>query len=275
MMPMNHLLAQAALFTFLAGDAWAQSSSLFDGGRLHTARPLHLDQAGLDQQSSHATPQPLIRARAEIPDTAEAEEARGHAQSLFIGRANGSLFAPLPPRDHGSASNQADADRQTFSNDPQAEMLRHLIASAEAGRDGYDAVQYGARHKPDRLPTQMTLGDIFAWIEGTPGQPHAIGRYQFIPSTLARLVGILGAGPNEIFSPQMQDRLADILLHEAGLAAYRSGEMTRHAFMNNLAEIWAGLPNSSGRSHYHGYAGNAATMTWAHFDSEMARIFHG
>ncbi len=169
----------------------------------------------------------------------------------------------------------ANAFRPSLGNDPHAEMIRNLVAHAEAGRDGYDAVQYGARRKPDRPPTQMTLGDIFAWIEATPGQPHAIGRYQFIPSTLARLVNILGAGPHERFSPQMQDRLADILLHEAGLAAYRSGEITRHELMNNLAAIWAGLPNSSGRSHYHGYAGNAATMTWAQFDSEMARIFQG
>lgn len=121
----------------------------------------------------------------------------------------------------------------------------------------------------------MTLGDIFAWIEATPGQPHAIGRYQFIPSTLARLVTILDAGPHDRFSPHMQDRLADILLHEAGLAHFRAGQMTRHEFMNNLARIWAGLPTSLGRSHYHGYAGNAATMSWSDFDSEMAHIFEG
>jgi hypothetical protein len=45
--------------------------------------------------------------------------------------------------------------------------------------------------------------------------------------------------------------------------------------MNNLAKIWAGLPNSTGKSHYHGYAGNQATMTWARFDAEMAMIFPG
>ena len=60
-----------------------------------------------------------------------------------------------------------------------------------------------------------------------------------------------------------------------GLTAFREGVMTRTAFMNNIAKIWAGLPNSSGRSHYHGYAGNRATMTWAHFEGQMARIFPG
>ena len=70
-------------------------------------------------------------------------------------------------------------------------------------------------------------------------------------------------------------RLADVLLVEAGYHAARSGDMSRTDFMNNLAKIWAGLPNSSGRSHYHGYAGNRASMTWARFDAEMARIFPG
>jgi hypothetical protein len=279
MTPLVHLLAPGAILVLAAGSVCAQGYSLFTGGKLQSTRPSFFNQSSSDQPLPDPTlePQPLIRARAEIPDTAEAEEARGRAQSLFIGRATGGLFAPFAPRDRRPSGRTADAfaDAPTLGNDPQAEMIRSLIAHAEAGRDGYDAVQYGATRKPDRLPTDMTLGDIFAWIDATPGQPHAIGRYQFIPSTLGRLVDILGAGPDDRFSPSLQDRLADILLQEAGLVAYRSGELTRHGFMNNLAKIWAGLPNSSGRSHYDGYAGNAATMSWLQFDSEMARIFQG
>ena len=275
MTPIGHLLAPAAFFIFAAGSVLAQGYSLFTGRELKTARMPLIGEPQLDQQSLGASPQPPIQARVEIPDTAEAEEARGQAQSLFIGRARGSLFAPYAPRDRRPSGSIAGTYGPIVGSDPHAEMIRSLIAHAEAGRDGYDAVQYGATRKPDRPPTHMTLGDIFAWIEATPGQPHAIGRYQFIPSTLARLVDILGVGPNERFSPEMQDRLADILLQEAGLAAYRSDEMTRHEFMNNLAQIWAGLPTSSGRSYYDGYAGNSATMTWSQFDSEMARIFQG
>ncbi|WP_425342891.1 hypothetical protein [Sagittula salina] len=153
--------------------------------------------------------------------------------------------------------------------------LRDLIAAAEAGRAQYDAVQYGARTQPPKPPTQLTIADIYQWIDATPGQPHAIGRYQFIPDTLRGLVRKAGLDVGERFSPTVQDRLADMLLEEAGLTAMREGVMTRRGFMNNLAKIWAGLPNSSGRSHYHGYAGNRATMTWAHFDAQMARIFPG
>lgn len=151
-------------------------------------------------------------------------------------------------------------------------VIRDLIQEAESRADGYDAVQFGARIKPAKRPTQMTLAEIFEWIDDTPGQPHAIGRYQFIPKTLRRVVDKTGVKPTDRFSPMVQDKLADVLLAEAGLHRFRSGTLGRQGFMNNLAKIWAGLPNSSGKSHYHGYAGNKASVSWARFDSVMAQI---
>jgi hypothetical protein len=200
--------------------------------------------------------------------------ATRRGSSLFAGQEG--LFAPLPQ--HGADPGNGGTGGGFAPLDPNAsyiERLRHLIGHAESRRDGYDAINYGARRLPARRPTEMTLGEIYAWIAATPGQPHAIGRYQFIPSTLKRLARQIGAAPDERFSPRLQDRLADELFAEAGLAAFRDGVMGHRQFMNNLAKIWAGLPNSSGRSHYHGYAGNRATMTWASFESEIVRIFQG
>lgn len=151
--------------------------------------------------------------------------------------------------------------------------IRHVIAAAEAGAAGYDAVQHGARKRPPQRPTAMTIAQIYDWIDATPGQPHAIGRYQFIPSTLRRLVSKLGLHTDNRFSPQIQDQLADVLLVEAGLNAVKAGQIGRREFMGNLAKIWAGLPTSSGKSHYDGYAGNKATITWARFEAEMAKVF--
>lgn len=193
----------------------------------------------------------------------------GGDASLFAGRAAASFFAPYPARER---ARQAILPIRSGDGGPVAQ-LRDLIASAEAGRAQYDAVQHGARVKPAKMPTQMTIAEIYQWIDDTPGQPHAIGRYQIIPGTLKGLVRKAGLDVNTRYSPEVQDRLADILLEEAGLTAMREGVMTRTGFMNNIAKIWAGLPNSSGRSHYHGYAGNAASMSWAHFEAEMVRIF--
>ena len=192
-----------------------------------------------------------------------------NSPSLFAGKSGTSLFRPMPV----SIRVPSNLEAMPFPDLGPVGQLRALIARAEAGSKGYDAVQYGADILPDGAPTQLTIAEIYQWIDDTPGQPHAIGRYQFIPPTLRRLVRRLGLSHEAQFTPHVQDQLADILLSEAGLPRFLSGEMERTAFMNNLAKIWAGLPNDTGKSHYHGYAGNKATMTWAYFDAQMARIF--
>ena len=200
-----------------------------------------------------------------IPAKVTGEEAL--RSSLFVGRAETGLFSDPPAHEpvYDDAPLQGVGGADVIH-------IRHLIGQAESRRDGYNAVQHGARVKPAKRPTDMTLGEIYQWIKDTPGQPHAIGRYQFIPKTLARVARKIGAGSEQRFSPELQDRLADVLLAEAGLHKFRQGVLSRAAFMNNLAKIWAGLPTPSGKSYYDGYAGNKASMTWARFEAEMARI---
>jgi muramidase (phage lysozyme) len=200
-------------------------------------------------------------------------EAIGRGQatepsSLFIGREGASLFAVPPKVERVSLEPRSREVREDAVT-----IIRQIIEQAESRRDGYDAVQHGARVKPPRVPTQMSVAEIYAWIASTPGQPHAIGRYQFIPVTLRRVMKKIGASPQQRFSPQLQDQLADVLLAEAGFHDIKAGKLSRREFMNNLAKIWAGLPNDTGRSHYDGHAGNKASMTWAKFDVQMARAF--
>lgn len=189
------------------------------------------------------------------------ELERRQTASLFAGR-NGLLAQPVrvvPP-----------AERVY---DDRIARLRDLIAEAEAGSMGYDAVQHGARIRPPRAPTTMTVGEIFDWIEATPGQPHAIGRYQFIPKTLEYLVALKEVPQTARFDPALQDMLADQLLEQAGLSEFLGGRMGQVPFMNAIAQVWAGLPTSSGRSYYHGYAGNKAVLSWGYYEAQMARIF--
>ncbi len=216
---------------------------------------------------THAAHAEAIRGSlfASTPNTARATLA-----GLFIGRAEGGLFADRP------AHNPVFADELPANlRGSDVQMIRALIQEAESPRDGYDAVQRGARIKPAKRPTQMTLAEIFAWIDETPRQPHAIGRYQFIPQTLRRLVAKTGTKTSQRFSPSIQDQLADVLLVEAGLNQFREGALQQKDFMNNLAKIWAGLPNSTGNSHYDGYAGNKAVITWAYFESVITRLSPG
>lgn len=213
--------------------------------------------------------------------------------SLVPMSANLGFFAPLPPRPtpiakHTAASLPAALPKQPHvmtaalrapylrpRGTTSVAQIRHIIGQAESRRDGYDAVQHGAKIRPQKRPTQMTIDEIYAWIDATPGQPHAIGRYQFIPKTLKRVVAEAGVPTAALFTPDVQDALSDILLVDAGLIAFQAGDMKRHDFMNNLAKIWAGLPNSSGKSHYHGFAGNKASLTWKAFDAQMQKIQSG
>lgn len=217
------------------------------------------------------------RAAPIIPVSARAPDAIGDPAggSLFAGRQGGSLFAPAPPRALGLPSARLGPDNSFASalNMPAIVGLRTLIASVEAGPAQYDAVVFSATIKPPKPPTQMRVSEIYDWIEATPGQNHAIGRYQFIPNTLRRVMEEAGADPEARFTPALQDRLADVLLFDAGLPAFLGGHMPQKTFMNNLARIWAGLPNASGKSHYAGIAGNKAGMSWARFKREMTRLF--
>jgi len=195
------------------------------------------------------------------------DRAAGQVQlaSLFAGEAEGGFFATLPGR----------LDAPLSSGDGKAGRLHDLIARAEAGPMGYDAVQHGARVKPPKRPTRMTLGEIYEWIRATPGQPHAIGRYQFIPATLRHSAKRLNLPPETRFSPEVQDRLANLLLGDAGFLKVQKGEISVEAFMLNLAKIWAGLPLPSGRSYYQGYAGNKATMGYERYAREVRAILEG
>ena len=190
--------------------------------------------------------------------------------SLFIGNAKGGLFAPYPVRT--AVARTPILPPKTNS---AIDRLRTVIGRAESPRAGYDAVQHGAKRKPRKKPTQMTIGEILDWIAATPGQPHAIGRYQFIPKTLRSVVAQTGTRRNEYFSPKVQDRLADVLLNDAGIKSFMAGRMGEGAFINNLAAIWAGLPTTSGRSKYHGYAGNRATVSLAYVKSQIAQMRSG
>jgi len=170
----------------------------------------------------------------------------------------------------------AERQRRAFAaSGSQVGRLRQLIGWVDAGPKDYDAVQLGARIRPVKRPTQMTIGEILRWIDRTPGQQHAIGRYQFIPVTFRNVVRQAGVDHGKRFSPAVQDRLADVLLEDAGLPAFLGGKISRHRFMENLARIWAAFPTSSGQSHYHGIAGNRAVISWNEFDSHMLTIFAG
>lgn len=238
MFPIRSLILTTLLV--LGGQTVAQSASLFPQGETRARGP-------------------LIAMRASAP-----------SQGLLGSGDRLGFLVPLPEPDV-----PAPARSGTLAGNGATAKLLSLISEAESRHGGYDAVIHGAKIKPPKLPTELTVQEILDWIAATPGQPHAIGRYQVIPDTLRHLIADLGINPQARFSPDLQDRMANKLLADAGFHAFQRGEISRRGFMYRLAKVWAGLPLPSGESYYEGYAGNKATMTWARFDSAMAAIFPG
>jgi muramidase (phage lysozyme) len=159
------------------------------------------------------------------------------------------------------------------ATDPRIDLLLSLIGSAEAGSAGYDAIHFRARVLPDKRPTEMTLQEIIDWIDATPRQNHAIGRYQIIPMTLSYLIAAEDLPLTAVFTPALQDRLAVRLIEDAGLPAFMSGQMAPADFLDSLAFVWAGLPLESGLSAYEGFAGNSATISRSTYENRFVEIF--
>lgn len=205
-----------------------------------------------------------------------AEERRDQIMSLLVLRG---VKSPLLEKRLNAAAQPAQkavirlVPPGPARSGPELDLLLSLIASAEAGPAGYDAIHHRAWVLPDKAPTEMTIQEIIAWIDATPRQNHAIGRYQIIPMTLSYLVAAEDVPITSVFSPALQDRLAVRLINDAGLPEFLSGQMAPVDFMDSLAFVWAGLPLGSGLSAYEGFAGNSATISRQHYETRFAEIF--
>ena len=134
----------------------------------------------------------------------------------------------------------------TLSN-PLLKRAADITSNYEsAGAGGYNAVNQGGEAGGTKIPagfysgdfrnmkqhggrdlTTMTVGEIMdlqadpgksmsnaEWVK--QGKLHAVGRYQFIGSTLKGLVKRLGISRDEKFTPELQDRLFLSLLKSGG-----------------------------------------------------------
>ena len=144
-----------------------------------------------------------------------------------------------------------------------------LIAQAEARNGSYDSI-YPNSIKPGL--SQMTIGEADAWQARTARQrgSAAAGRYQFM--NIESQAALAGLGPNDLFSPENQDRMAIALIEKkkkVSLDMLRN-DPTQAAL--KLSQEWAGLPVleqtsgakrtiSRGQSYYAGDGRNKATVS--------------
>ena len=124
-----------------------------------------------------------------------------------------------------------------------AGLILDFIASKEAPA-GYGTIYGNKQGKLTKPITSMTLDEL---IDNQAGFTKAFGssasgRYQFMRATLQGLKAEQKLTGRELFTPDLQDRLAFALLKRRGYAGFIAGTLSRTAFGDQIAMEWASFP---------------------------------
>lgn len=165
-----------------------------------------------------------------------------------------------------------------------SKALLDLIAKGESGSAGYNAMNQGTRNNQilgsgnsekiiGKKLTDMTIAEIMQRGKkpvGDEDRIFAAGRYQIIPETLKGLIASGVAKPSDKFDEATQDKLGTALLERRGLSRFQQGKMSSEEFQNSLAQEWASLPTTAGKSYYGG-----ANKAMAGAGTQLASILGG
>lgn len=139
-------------------------------------------------------------------------------------------------------------DHRTPHIDPSAyDALLTTVAQGESNGN-YNAYFGHADNTAVRF-TAMSVAQVMQWQRGYVQQgsvSSAVGRYQIIRPTLARLVQQLHIDPSTPFDQSLQDRFAIALMERRGSVDYVEKKLTQAEFAANLAKEWASLPRITG-----------------------------
>lgn len=152
---------------------------------------------------------------------------------------------------------------------PSLKNLLDAIGKHEATK-GYGQI-YGGAKLPRGTPTNVSIMPLAgvqalqAKMLANGSASTACGRYQFIRKTLAATIAEMGMTGKEIWTPDLQDRMAVHLMQKRGLSKFMAGKISAEGFANNLAMEWASLPvvaaingKRPGQSYYAGDGLNKA-----------------
>jgi muramidase (phage lysozyme) len=143
-----------------------------------------------------------------------------------------------------------------------ADELLEMIGNIESSK-GYNA-EFGDK---DLALDQMTISQVLEHQQrrrNEGAKSSAVGRYQFIHSTLKDLVdnNPRDLPPDAMFNAETQDKAATFLLKRRGMDDYADGTISEEQFAKNLSKEWASLPDpETGRSYYAGDGLNKSLTT--------------
>lgn len=154
---------------------------------------------------------------------------------------------------------RSESNKQpTFSGDA-LNALKDEISKKEGGYRSYNRGSSGDTPNPKIDITRLTVGEVMTRQSGSFGKPRdffAVGKYQFVPTTLASAVADkrTGVKVTDLFSPETQEKLFIHLLYkQPAVMSYLKGKSNNiDAAINGLAAEFASLPTTSGKGKYDG-----------------------
>lgn len=155
--------------------------------------------------------------------------------------------------------------------------LLDVIAKGES-KGNYNAY-FGNGANTDIKFTDMTIAQVLQWQQDYVNQgkaSNAVGRYQFLGTTLRGLIQRLNIDPQARFDAAMQDRLAIALIERRGVMAYYQNRIGWEEFAANLAKEWASLPKiappNAEKSYYADDGLNKALITIEEIKTAIERL---
>lgn len=186
----------------------------------------------------------------------------GHQSSVY--RGNYSSGAPSPLQTAANAGKALMMQPATGKYAPLLDEIARGEATGGAfGTSGYDAIYSGAKVKPSKPISQMTVGEVKAYqkqLIKAGSASTAVGKYQFIHNkgAFGQMAAQAGLKDTDLFDSKAQDRLA---IHYAG-GQKQLDEWIKtgnyRALTDKVAQQWASQKNSRGYGNYDGDGLNKA-----------------
>jgi muramidase (phage lysozyme) len=223
-----------ALVTKTKGDARSVS------GRLENAQP--------PAQPPAPQPAPPPVAPPPVAPPPAPQPAPPPQPTINDGRQSSGPLEPAKPPSTQSATPPANRAQQM-------QNIRNLIQRAEitpGAENPYD-IQQGEGKKAAVELTKMTVDQVLALQDQRrkkglkKGESTAVGAYQIVQGTLKEKIAQLKIQGDEMFDKDLQDRLADALIKQAGYEDYAANPTpdAKKAFIKRLSGIWAGIPKDA------------------------------
>jgi hypothetical protein len=177
-----------------------------------------------------------------------------------------------------SAGTQSDAESRRLGmtqlesdkkpkNAAGAQNILDFVAKYESGGD-YNKM-YGGKSNPEL--SNMSIAEVleFQQKNGPRLGSSAIGKYQFMQSTINGLIAKGVISPTDKFDASTQEKMGMALLEGRGYSKYKSGNMSAEDFANSIAAEWAGMPMPTGQSRYAGDGKNKALVSRQEFIAQL------